>query len=148
MSILISIIALIQVKMSQMETVGSLIFHCLVTSHDVSSLVWLRWIGGFSWKSAFYFTIWSLMLQIFTSIVFVIRYVANYLCVCSLVEQCCLSVHNCCCVGLSQPASCVGSSGTAVDVILLDCTYSFCELFLANSLKIFIAYKLKSLSNH
>ena len=62
--------------MTDMEALGSLLFHAVVAAVDIYSLVWLRLIGGFKWTSVFYFTIWSIMLQISFSIVFLMRYVS------------------------------------------------------------------------
>ena len=63
-----------RLQSTNMEAIFSIIFHFFVAAVDIYSLVWLRMVGGFKWTSVFYFTIWSLMLQIMTAIVFSLRY--------------------------------------------------------------------------
>ena len=60
-----------------MEAVLSIVFHLFVAVLDIYSLVWLRMIGGLKWTSVFYLTIWSIVLQSITAIIFSLRYVVR-----------------------------------------------------------------------
>jgi len=62
-----------------MEAVLSIVFHLFVAVLDIYSLVWLRMIGGLKWTSVFYLTIWSIVLQSITAIIFSLSEVSHLL---------------------------------------------------------------------